>query len=126
MKVKFKFPALVIVAIASLALAGTAHATSRVAVTTAPAASPSTVAIPDSVPAGPSIDGLAKGAVNALIYVAGIASVIVIIVGGIMLTTSAGNPDRTKLAKNAILYAVIGLTISLLAFAIVRFVLGYL
>lgn len=82
------------------------------------------VKIPDSVPDGPSVEGIASSAVNILIFVAATASVIVIIVGGIMYATSAGDPNRTKTAKDAILYAIIGLVISLLAFAIVNFVLA--
>lgn len=53
----------------------------------------------------------------------GIISVIVIIVGGVFYLTSQGEPDKIKRAKNAILYALIGLIVSLLAFAIVNFVL---
>ena len=86
--------------------------------------SPAPVTIPSSVPAGPSVQGLASNAVNALIFIAGIACVIVIIIGGFMYIVSAGNPDRTKTAKDAILYAIIGLLISFAAFAIVNYVLG--
>jgi ABC-type Fe3+ transport system permease subunit len=86
--------------------------------------SPAPVAIPNSVPAGPSVEDLAKNSINALLFIAGIACVIVIIIGGFMYIVSAGNPDRTKTAKDAILYAIIGLVISLGAFAIVNFVLG--
>jgi ABC-type Fe3+ transport system permease subunit len=86
--------------------------------------SPAPVTIPSSVPAGPSVQDLAKNAINALIFIAGIACVIVIIIGGFMYIVSAGNPDRTKTAKDAILYAIIGLIISLAAFAIVNFVIG--
>lgn len=53
----------------------------------------------------------------------GIISVIVIIIGGVFYITSQGEPDKIKRAKNAILYAIIGLIISLLSFAIVNFVL---
>lgn len=86
--------------------------------------SPAPVTIPSSVPAGPSVDELAKNSINALLIIAGIACVIVIIIGGFLYIVSAGNPDRTKSAKDAILYAIIGLIISLGAFAIVNFVLG--
>ena len=85
---------------------------------------PAPVTIPSSVPAGPSVKDLATNAINALIFIAGIASGIVIIIGGFMYIVSAGNPDRTKTAKDAILYAIIGLIISLAAFGIVNFVIG--
>lgn len=81
--------------------------------------------IPNAVNTGPdNVYKLATNIINILIYVAGIASVIVIIIGGIMFVVSGGSPDRTKTAKDAILYAIIGLIISLAAFAIVNFVLG--
>ena len=54
----------------------------------------------------------------------GIISVIVIIIGGIYYTTSQGDPGKVRKAKDTILYAVIGLIVSLLAFAIVNFVLA--
>ena len=75
--------------------------------------SPAPVTIPNSVPAGPSVEDLAKNSINALLFIAGIACVIVIIIGGFMYIVSAGSPDRTKTAKDAILYAIIGLIISL-------------
>ena len=61
---------------------------------------------------------------NTLLYAAGIISVIMIIVGGIMYAISAGDSGKAGKAKDTILYAVIGLVITLLAGAIVNFVLG--
>ena len=51
-------------------------------------------------------------------------AVIVIIIGGFMYITSAGNTDRIKTAKNAILYSVIGLVVVITAFIITRYVIG--
>lgn len=53
-----------------------------------------------------------------------VIAVIVIIIGGILYMTSQGDPGKIQRAKGAILYAVIGLVIVLLAFAIVNFVLS--
>jgi len=61
--------------------------------------------------------------VNTLIFVAGIVSVIVIIIGGFRYTTSQGNDKSVTAAKDTILYAVVGLVISILSYAIVNFVL---
>lgn len=61
---------------------------------------------------------------NAIIAVAGLVAVIFIIIGGFNYMTSAGDPGKTKKAKDTILYAVIGLIICVLAFAIVNFVIG--
>ncbi len=60
---------------------------------------------------------------NAVIGVAGLVAVVFIIIGGFNYMTSAGDPGKTKKAKDTILYAVIGLIICVLAFAIVNFVI---
>ena len=49
-------------------------------------------------------------------------SVVVIIIGGIMISSSAGDPGKIKKGKTAILYAVIGLIVSLAGYAIVNLV----
>jgi hypothetical protein len=67
---------------------------------------------------------LIKNIVNTLLYVVGAISVVVIIIGGIMYATSAGDSGRVTKAKNAITYAVIGLIVSFLAFAVVQFVVS--
>jgi type IV secretory pathway VirB2 component (pilin) len=61
---------------------------------------------------------------NTLLTAAGIIAVIMIIVGGLMYSLSAGDSKKAGTAKDTILYAVIGLVITLLAGAIVNFVLG--
>ena len=64
--------------------------------------------------------------VNVLLFVIGAISVIMLIYGGIRYTTSAGNAANVTAAKNTIMYAIIGLIIAFLAFAIVNWVLGSL
>lgn len=59
----------------------------------------------------------------AIIGVAGLVAVIFVIVGGVSYMTSQGDPGKLQKAKNTILYAVIGLIICALAFAIVSFVI---
>lgn len=86
-----------------------------------------------SNPAYSSICGSAKGETDAENVVkdvltvvftwTGIIAVIVIIIGGVFYMTSQGDPGKVSRAKNAILYALIGLIVSLLSFAIVNFVL---
>ncbi|MCC7543580.1 hypothetical protein IT415_02630 [bacterium] len=63
-------------------------------------------------------------AINILLYITGISAVIVIIVGGLRYVLSGGDPKNTAAAKDTIMYAAIGLVVSLLAYAIVNFVLG--
>lgn len=62
--------------------------------------------------------------VNVLLFVIGALSVIMLIWGGIRYTTSGGNSSSVTAAKNTIMYAIIGLVIAFLAFAIVNWVLG--
>ena len=62
--------------------------------------------------------------VNVLLFIIGAICVIMLIWGGIRYTTSAGNSASVTAAKNTIMYAIIGLVIAFLAFAIVNWVLG--
>lgn len=66
---------------------------------------------------------VAKDIVNTLLYVLGAVSVIVIIVAGIMYTTSSGDPALITKAKNTLLYAVVGLVVAIMAYAIVNYVI---
>ncbi len=56
----------------------------------------------------------------------GAIAVIIIIIAGIKFMTSQGNPDSLTKAKNTIIYAAVGLAVSLGAFTIVTFVVGRL
>lgn len=64
--------------------------------------------------------------VNVLLFVIGAVSVIMIIIGGIRYTVSGGTSAEVTNAKNTIMYAIIGLVIAFLAYAIVNWVLGRL
>ena len=64
--------------------------------------------------------------INVIIGVIGFVAVVVIILGGVQYTTSAGDPGKVKKAKDTILYGIVGLVIALLAYAIVNFVLSSL
>lgn len=61
---------------------------------------------------------------NVLMFIIGAVAVIMIVIGGFMYVTSQGDSSKTTSAKNTILYAVIGLIVALLAYAVVRFVVG--
>lgn len=62
--------------------------------------------------------------INVLIGVVGIAAVIMLIIGGFRYVFSQGDEKGVKGAKDTILYAIIGIVVAVLAFAIVNFVLG--
>lgn len=81
---------------------------------------------PDSVLCknkGDQAGDVVKTVVNVLLYVIGVISVLMIIIGGIMYATSAGEAGRIKTAKDTILYAIVGLAVAFFAFAIVNWVL---
>ncbi len=62
--------------------------------------------------------------VNLLLYITGAVAVIMIVIGGIKYVTSGGDSSQTKSAKDTILYAVVGLIIAIIAYAVVNFVIG--
>ena len=66
---------------------------------------------------------LVKNIVNIFLYAVGVLSVIMLIWGGIRYTTSAGDSNKVTSAKNTVLYAVVGLVVAILAWAIVNMVI---
>ena len=67
--------------------------------------------------------GVFKQVTNTILYVVGIIAVIMLIIGGIKYVISGGDAKKVTDAKNTVLYAIIGLVICFLAFAIVNFVI---
>ena len=61
--------------------------------------------------------------INTLLFLLGAISVIMIIVAVIRYTTSNGDSSLVTSAKNTLFYAVLGLIVAILSFAIVNFVL---
>lgn len=64
--------------------------------------------------------------VNILLFIIGAVAVIMLIFGGIRYTISAGREKEVEAAKNTILYAIIGIVVAFLAYAVVNWVLGAL
>jgi hypothetical protein len=60
--------------------------------------------------------------IRVLLFVVGAASVIMLIIGGIRYTVSAGDQQAVANAKNTILYAIVGVVVALLAWAAVDYV----
>ena len=60
---------------------------------------------------------------NVLLFIIGAVSVIMLIIGGVRYTISQGDSSAVTSAKNTILYAVIGLIVAILAYAVVNFVI---
>ena len=70
--------------------------------------------------------GVFRQITDTILYIVGIIAVIMLIWGGIRYVVSGGDAKKVTDAKNTILYAIIGLIISFLAYAIVRFVVNAL
>lgn len=69
-------------------------------------------------------EGIFRTITNVLLFILGAVSVIMIIIGGLRYVISGGNSTNVTAAKNTILYAIVGVIIALLSYAIINFVLG--
>ena len=69
-----------------------------------------------------SVDPVIKTVIRYLLIISGIVSVVMVIIGGLKYTTSNGDSAKLSSAKNTIMYAIIGVIISALAYAIVDYV----
>ena len=70
--------------------------------------------------------GVFKQVTNTILYIVGIVAVLMLIIGGIKYVVSGGDSKKVTDAKNTVLYAIIGLVIAFLAYAIVNFVISAL
>lgn len=70
------------------------------------------------------VDGVFNNLTNTVLYAVGIISVIMLIYGGLRYVLSGGDASKVTAAKNTIIYAIIGLIIAILAYAIINFVIG--
>lgn len=71
-------------------------------------------------------DGILTKVINLLSIVVGIAAVLAIMVAGLKFITSGSNPQQVTVAREMVLYAVVGLIVAALAQLLIRFVLGKL
>jgi hypothetical protein len=62
--------------------------------------------------------------INVILAIFGSVAMLVIAIAGFRYTISQGNPEVAQKAKNTIIYASIGLGVSMLAFVIVNFVVN--
>lgn len=63
---------------------------------------------------------------NTLVFLVGAVSVIYIIIGGVRYVTSGGDSKAVTAAKDTIMYAVIGVIVAVISFALVQFVVNAL
>jgi hypothetical protein len=69
-------------------------------------------------------NGTIRRVTGLLARIAGVAAVIVIMVGGFMYITANGESNKISEAKNVIIYAVVGLVVIVLAQYIIIFILS--
>lgn len=63
-----------------------------------------------------------KTVLNIVLVITGAIAVLTVVIAGFRFITSQGNPTETTKARNAIVYAAIGLVVIIFAFSIVNFV----
>lgn len=98
-----------------------------VAVATLPvdaSAAPITWITPTNVAGPTNLVQTIGNIINVIIGILALVAVVMIVYGGVRYTTSGGSADSIKAAKNIILYAIIGLVVAALAFAVVTFVIS--
>lgn len=78
----------------------------------------------DSLPKAQASPGQIDTIVNIVFSIAGGLALLFVIIGGLRYVISRGDPQSTAQAKNTILFALVGLIVTIMAYAIVRFVAG--
>lgn len=68
---------------------------------------------------GFTVGGILTQIIGWFLFVAGAIAVIYLILAGYQYITAAGDPEKATKAKNAIIYAVIGIVVIVLSYVIV-------
>jgi len=96
----------------------------RVMAANNPAQDGAQAAKPDGVPTQLIGEGgIFTQITNTALFLVGVISIVMLIWGGLRYVISGGDSKKVTDAKNTVLYAIIGLIVALLAYAIVNFVL---
>ncbi len=74
--------------------------------------------------ANSSLADMATNYIKVALFIAGVLAVLAIIYAGISYVTAGGETAKITKAQTILLYAVIGLVVSICAYAIVDFVVG--
>jgi hypothetical protein len=67
--------------------------------------------------------GVFQTIANTLIFIVGAVAVIFLIIGGLRYVISNGDPKNVSAAKDTILYAIVGIVVAVISFALVSFVI---
>ena len=68
--------------------------------------------------------GVFRTITNVMLFLIGAVSVIMLIIGGLRYVISNGDSSAVQGAKNTILYAIVGIVVAILAYAVVNFVIS--
>jgi uncharacterized ferredoxin-like protein len=71
-------------------------------------------------------NGLLTRVAALIMYIGGVAAVIMIVLGGFTFITGSGDPNALAAAKKTVLYAVVGIIVIVMPTAIIQFVLSRL
>ncbi len=80
-----------------------------------------TIQKPPNIPSSTEFGNIVGNSLSILIGIAVFASFIFIILGGISWITSGGDKQKLEKARGTIVFAIIGLIISISAFTIIHF-----
>lgn len=86
-------------------------------------AGPLSILFPTNIPRN-SFQELLDKIINALVGIASSIALWFLIVGAFQYITSAGNPEGVSKAKNTILYAIIGLLVTIGSFVVIKFIIN--
>lgn len=65
-------------------------------------------------------EGILVGIMNWLLLIIGVIGVIAFVIAGILYLTSAGDDSKAKTAKQAMLYAIIGMIVALMGYVVIQ------
>lgn len=78
----------------------------------------------ESLPKTEASPDIIQTALSIVFVIIGAIAVMMVVIGGIKYAASQGDPQAVSKAKGTIIYAIIGLVISIMATVIVGFVFG--
>lgn len=79
---------------------------------------------PPSLPETPATGETIQSVLGIVFGMLGALAILVIVIAGLVYVTSSGDSSRTAQARNAIIYAAVGLAIAGASFIIVEYVVG--
>ncbi|HVS58449.1 MAG TPA: hypothetical protein VHD60_01790 [Candidatus Saccharimonadales bacterium] len=86
--------------------------------------------LPKNTDGSPSIKGIGDiwlivaAAINILLRLAALVAVFGVLYGGVLYVTSQGEPEKNAKARSALVYALGGLILAVIASAVVSFIAG--